>query len=93
MAGPRRRRWVVDMRYYVYILRSKKTHRFYIGQSNNVGRRLQEHNTSKTKSTRAGAPWLVVHQEQFGSRSEAFAREQQIKRYKGGEAFKKLLGL
>lgn len=81
------------MRYSVYILRSEKTHRFYIGQSNNIGGRLQEHNAGKTKSTKAGAPWLVVHQEQFDSRSEAFAREQQIKRYKGGEAFKKLLGL
>lgn len=84
-------RWVVLM-YVVYILKSKKTDKFYIGQTNNLEARLKRHNNGNNKSTKAGIPWSVVYHESCPTRSEAFRREQQIKSYKGGVAFKKLVG-
>jgi len=78
--------------YYVYILKSLKTKKYYIGQTNNIERRLIEHNSSKSKYTSSGVPWELVYNEECSTRSEAFRREQQIKRYKGGVAFRKLIG-
>ncbi|MEW6652758.1 MAG: hypothetical protein AB1394_04720 [Bacteroidota bacterium] len=45
----------------------------------------------KVKSTKAYVPWKIVYLEHFESKSEAFKREMQIKRYKSGNAFKKLI--
>ena len=82
---------MVEVKYSVYILESRKTGKYYVGQTNDLQFRIDQHNSGKNKSTKHGVPWVLVHHEKFNTRSEAFAREQQIKRYKGGEAFKKLL--
>lgn len=52
---------------------------------------MREHNTGHTASIAKRAPFKVVYIEKFSSQKEAFSREKVIKRYKGGEAFKKLL--
>ncbi len=77
---------------YVYILKSIKTKRFYIGHCRNIGQRLKLHNVGMTKSTKAGIPWEVIYYEEFESRAQAVRREKLIKSYKGGNAFKKLIG-
>lgn len=74
-----------------YILKSLIKEYYYVGYSENVQKRLIEHNAKLNKSTKPYAPFKLVHSEEFGTRSEAFEREQQIKRYNHGEAFKKLL--
>ena len=78
--------------YFVYILKSLKVLRYYIGSSENVARRLSDHNSGKVKSTKAYKPWEVVYLEKFNIESDALKREKQIKSYKSGNAFKKLLG-
>ncbi|HSX36499.1 MAG TPA: GIY-YIG nuclease family protein [Patescibacteria group bacterium] len=77
--------------FIVYILKSSKSGRFYIGYTADISARLKAHNSGRNRSTKAGAPWQPVYQEYFPTKELAFKREQQIKRYKGGEAFKKLL--
>ena len=79
--------------YFVYILKSLTVLRYYIGSSENVARRLSDHNSGKVKSTKAYKPWEVVYLEKFNIKSDALKREKQIKSYKSGNAFKKLLGL
>ena len=79
------------MSYFTYILQSKKDGRFYIGSTSDLNRRLHEHNSGKTKSLRFRRPLDVVHVEQYVTRELAESREKQIKSYKGGEAFKKLM--
>ncbi|MFW0837933.1 MAG: GIY-YIG nuclease family protein [Candidatus Komeilibacteria bacterium] len=76
--------------YLVYILQSKLSGRYYIGQTINLDKRLKRHNSGLVKSTRSGAPWIVVHREEFITRQAAYKRERQIKSYKGGAAFKRL---
>ena len=78
--------------YYVYILKSKDYERFYIGYASNIIKRLQKHNAGANKSTRPYRPWLVVYTESFPNKRNAWLREQQVKRYKHGEAFRKLIG-
>lgn len=77
--------------YYIYILKSSIKFKHYIGSTDNLERRLSEHNSGKVKSTKAYKPCEMIYTESFNTRNEAFKREKQIKSYKGGEAFKKLL--
>ncbi|KAA0242406.1 MAG: GIY-YIG nuclease family protein, partial [Chlorobiota bacterium] len=51
--------------FYVYILKSLKVDRYYIGHTKDLERRLTEHNSSKTRSTKAYVPWKIVYCEKF----------------------------
>lgn len=79
------------MYYYVYILQSLKDQKFYIGHTQNLERRIQEHTEGKTRSLKGRVPFKLVYKESFLDRSGAVTRERQIKRYKGGNAFKQLV--
>lgn len=77
----------------VYILQSTKTKKYYVGQAGNLDERIKKHNAGRNKSTKFGLPWILIHTETYLTRSEATKREIEIKDYKGGIKFKKLLGL
>ena len=77
--------------YFVYILKSDKSNRYYIGCTSKLKRRIDEHNTGKVLSTKAYTPWSLVYVEKFISKSEAFNREQKIKSFKSGNAFNNLI--
>ena len=79
------------MRYYVYVLRSVSSGRYYVGSTRDVQRRLQDHNRSKNKSVRGRGPFEIVFVEEYVSRLDAHRRELQIKRFKGGDAFRQLV--
>ena len=79
------------MAYYVYILQSLKDNKFYIGSTSDVEERLRFHNSGKQRSTKGRIPFIVVYSEELPDKGKALKRENQIKSYKGGEAFKKLL--
>ena len=82
--------WSIAM-WTVYILKSTKNNRFYIGCTNDLERRMREHNAGHNSSTKQGSPWFVVYSEVFVEQGVAYAREKQIKKYKGGNAFRALL--
>jgi putative endonuclease len=67
------------MNYFVYILHSKKTGCYYVGQTQNIEKRLERHNSGRNKSTKAGIPWILIYVEVVPDRSTAMAREKQIK--------------
>ena len=46
--------------YYVYVLKSYKWRKLYIGYTNNLRRRLREHNDQENVSTRYGIPWKLI---------------------------------
>ncbi|MFA6909451.1 MAG: GIY-YIG nuclease family protein [Patescibacteria group bacterium] len=75
----------------VYILQNTKTNRFYIGHTFNLVDRLRRHNRGRNISTKGDGQWILQHKEEFPTKQEAYKREMQIKSYKGGEAFKKLI--
>ncbi|AFN75436.1 excinuclease abc c subunit domain protein [Melioribacter roseus P3M-2] len=77
--------------YYVYILKSVIRERYYIGHTADYEKRLKDHNRGKVRSTKPYVPWKIVYLEEFNSKSEAFKREMQIKSYKNGEAFRRLI--
>ena len=65
--------------YIVYILYSNSSNRFYVGYTNDLDRRINEHNRKKGKFTDAGIPWKLVHSEQYSTKKEAMSREKFIK--------------
>jgi putative endonuclease len=77
--------------YTVYILKSDTANRYYIGHTADLELRLKQHNAGKVKSTKGFRPWKVSYTEAFDSKGDAFKREMQIKKYRHGEAFRKLI--
>ncbi len=81
--------------YYVYILQSASTGRYYIGHTNNLCRRLSEHNDVVNRNSlttkRFSGPWELLYTEQLMTRSEAMAREKQIKSWKSRQAIRDLI--
>ena len=65
--------------FFVYILQSKPTGRYYIGYSDYPDRRLLEHNGGKVKSTRPYRPWVKLYQETFPTKILAIRRERELK--------------
>ena len=52
------------MGYSVYILKSKKVEKFYIGYSSNPLRRLEFHNSVEKGFTSRYSPWELVYQKE-----------------------------
>jgi putative endonuclease len=76
------------MPYYVYILYSAQKDKYYIGQTEDVDRRLQEHNIRKN----LGADdWVLKYKEVFDSRGEAVKRELEIKNKKKRSYIERLI--
>ena len=71
--------------YFVYVLKSQKWSRPYIGYTNGLERRVRQHNNKDTTATRYGIPWKLVYYEAFLSKGDAIKRELQLKKY--GSAF------
>jgi putative endonuclease len=67
------------MLYFVYILQSERDGSYYVGHTADLKRRVQRHNDGRSTYTKAKAPWKLIYQEQFFSRSEASRREREIK--------------
>jgi putative endonuclease len=74
------------MSFFVYILFSDSTSKFYTGSTQNLENRIVEHNQGETKSIKHGLPWEVVWSKQVSSRSEAMALESKIKK-RGAKRF------
>jgi putative endonuclease len=75
----------------VYILQSETTQRFYVGSTDNLLRRSEEHGRGHTPSTRGRGPWMLVYQEQFDFLADARRRELEIKRWKSAKLVKVLV--
>lgn len=65
--------------YFVYILKSPKFKRLYLGSTNNLRKRLKEHNQGLSRSTKPYAPWQLVYYEAYFSGGEARQREHNLK--------------
>ncbi|WPR75431.1 GIY-YIG nuclease family protein [Algoriphagus sp. NG3] len=69
--------------YYVYILYSSKTDKYYTGSTDNLASRLKHHNSGATPSTKSGAPfWMLKYSENLPDRTSALKRELEIKKKK-----------
>ncbi len=70
--------------YVVYVLYSDRYNKIYVGQTEDLCRRIIEHNEGiLSKYTKRYKPWRVIYTEEHESRSEALKREKQLKSSRG----------
>lgn len=77
--------------YHVYILQSLKDHKFYIGFTVDVERRLDEHNRGHNTSTSTRRPFRLIDYESHTNKIDALRREAYFKTTKGKSTFKQML--
>jgi len=77
--------------FYIYIIKSISSGKYYIGCTDNINRRLSEHNSSQSKYTRKKGPWMLKYTEQYTTLSEARMRELKIKGWKKRKSIEKLI--
>ena len=78
--------------YSIYILRSMKNNRYYIGCTKDMERRLNEHNSGETKGNRYYRPFELVYKEEYDNPAEARKRERYIKSQKSRKFIERLIG-
>ncbi|MHB9130635.1 MAG: GIY-YIG nuclease family protein [Armatimonadota bacterium] len=77
---------------FLYILQSQTTGKFYIGTTDDIDRRVDEHNYGQALSTRHRGPWELVYTEEYQTLGEARKREYQLKSWKSHKAITTLVG-
>ena len=74
------------MKFFTYILVSEVDGSFYIGQTQNVEKRVVRHNAGRNRYTSTKRPWKLLYAEPCSSRSEAMKLEKYLKSLKKRKA-------
>lgn len=69
----------LPMFFYTYVLQSLSDDNNYVGYTNNLGRRIEEHNKGKNFSTKTRTPFKLVYFEACLNEDDAKQREQYLK--------------
>ncbi|OHA67164.1 MAG: excinuclease ABC subunit C [Candidatus Wildermuthbacteria bacterium RIFCSPHIGHO2_02_FULL_47_12] len=77
--------------FYVYILQSKKNSSLYIGYTNSLKQRFEEHNNGRSSATKPFRPYKLIFYEAFLSKQDAKFREEYLKSGWGFRTIKKML--
>jgi putative endonuclease len=77
--------------FYTYVLQSLRNDDFYIGYTNNLRRRLAEHNQGLNFSTKRYMPWRIIYYEACLNRADAERREGYLKTTQGYRLLKRRL--
>jgi len=85
----------MDNTFFVYILYSATVDKYYVGHTNDINRRLTEHNDLLADSGKycvKNGPWKLVYSEsRFQTRADAMAREKQIKSWKSRKKIEEII--
>ncbi len=77
--------------FYVYVLKSLKDDKLYIGCTNDLKKRFTLHNKGKIDSTKNRTPFKLIYYEAFLDKHDAFVREQWLKTGWGKKHLEKIL--
>ena len=79
----------------VYLLRSLRDNNYYIGQTDNIEKRLKEHNSGRNRSTKSRGPFMLVGYEEYETREKARWIEYQYKHHsdKKEEFIKRMISI
>ena len=78
---------------WVYILHNPLTHRYYVDSTTNLKRRLRQHESGNTKTTRLLNTKELFYKEEYKKIEEARLREKQIKSYKSKKYIESLVNM
>ena len=77
--------------YYVYVLKSLREDFLYVGLTEDLKRRLKEHNNQEEPSTKHFAPFDIAHYEAYRNQRDTKKRENYLKTTKGGTTLRYML--
>lgn len=77
--------------FYVYVLQSLKSDFIYIGYTDDIKRRFNEHNLKLNISTKHYAPFKIIHYEAYRNKKDAKRREGYLKCNRGKTTLKTML--
>ena len=77
--------------YYTYVLLSLSDKKFYIGYTENVYKRLEQHNNGNNLSTKSRIPLELLYYEAHRSKKDAIRRESYFKSSSGKRTLRKIL--
>ena len=75
-------------KYYVYVLKSLEDGKGYTGITNDLERRMKDHNYGRNSSTKSRRPLILQYSEIYRNRMEARQREKYLKSGIGRENLK-----
>lgn len=78
-------------KFCVYILESQKNKRYYVGSTDDVLRRLSDHNFGKVASTKNLRPWIIKAFVECSNLTEARSSEYRLKKYKRRDILDKVI--
>ena len=69
------------MSFYVYIIKTinSKVTKSYVGYTNNLKKRLSDHNNNKGAKSTKGHKWELIYKKKFISKSQAMSYEYYLK--------------
>ncbi len=70
---------IMEIMFYVYLIKSEKNNRIYTGFTSDLKQRFSDHNNGKSPYTRNNRPYRLVYYEAFASKSDAQKREKSLK--------------
>jgi putative endonuclease len=82
---------VIKIMYFVYILNSIKTNKYYIGSCKNIEERIKQHNAGKSSYTKSGIPWKIVKIINCHNKTKALKLERFIKKQKSRVFIEKII--
>ena len=65
--------------YYVYILKSIKDKKLYVGCTKDLKKRINMHNSRQVFSTKFRRPFEIIYYEAYKNKEDAFEREKFLK--------------
>lgn len=77
--------------FYTYVLRSREFGKHYVGHCEDLVKRIQEHNSGKTRSIKPYIPYDLIYFERFETRDDAVQQEKYFKTGSGREFLKEKL--
>ncbi len=77
--------------YYIYVIQSLIHGTRYVGNTENIAKRLYEHNLGKCHYTNGRRPWKLIYKEHYQTRIEATKREKFLKSGQGRKFLDSLL--
>lgn len=77
--------------YYVYILQSKINNRLYAGRTDDIERRINEHQQGKVWTTKRMLPIELIFFEAFKNKQDSIRRERYLKTSKGKSSLKQII--